>query len=152
MSSITLFVGGIMQGSKKEMAVHDQTYRDRIAAVVHRHHPEIEIVDPAKLHPNSVAYTRQRAIETFRDSLERAAAADALIAYLPEASMGTAIEIWRAHEAGKPVFVISPMSNNWMLWVTATRIFPDIDVFSTFVAGGHLERYLQQTSGSSRSV
>jgi hypothetical protein len=145
---ITLFVGGIMQGSKQEMAVHDQTYRDQIAAVVHRHHPDVEIIDPAKLHPNSVAYTRERAIATFRDSLERAAAADVLIAYLPEASMGTAIEIWRAHEAGKPVLIISPMSNNWMLWVTATRIFPDIDAFSTFVARGHLERYLQQIPGS----
>jgi hypothetical protein len=147
-SSITLFVGGIMQGSKQEMAVHDQTYRDRIAAIVRRHHPDIEIVDPAKLHPDSVAYARQRAVETFRDSLQRAAAADGLIAYLPEASMGTAIEIWHAHEAGKPVFVISPMLNNWMLWVTATRIFPDIDAFSTFVENGHLREHLQQGSCS----
>jgi hypothetical protein len=147
-SSITLFVGGIMQGSKREMAVHDQTYRDQIGAIVRRHHPEIEIVDPAKLHPGSIAYTRQRAVETFRDSLQRAAAADALIAYLPEASMGTALEIWHAHQAGKPVFVISPLLSNWMLWATATRIFPDIDAFSAFVAGGHLKRYLQQALGS----
>jgi hypothetical protein len=147
-SSITLFVGGIMQGSKREMAVHDQTYRDQIAAIVHRHHPDIEIVDPAKLHPDSVAYTRQRAVETFRDSLQRAAAADALIAYLPEASLGTALEIWHAHQAGKPVFVISTLLNNWMLWATATRLFPDIDAFSVFVAGGHLQRYLQQQLGT----
>jgi hypothetical protein len=145
-SSLSLFVGGIMQGSKQEMAVHDQTYRDRIAAIVRRHHPDVQIVDPAKLHPDSTAYSRQQAITTFCDSLQRAATADALIAYLPEASMGTAIEIWCAHEAGKPVFVISPMLNNWMLWVTATRIFPDIDAFSTYVASGHLKRYLQQES------
>jgi len=137
-----------MQGSKQEMVVHDQTYRDQIAAIVRRHHPDVEIVDPAKLHPDSTTYTRQRAVETFRDSLERAAAADALIAYLPEASMGTALEIWHAHEAGKPVFVISPLLSNWMLWATATRIFPAIDAFSAFVAGGHLNRYLQRTPGS----
>lgn len=142
MSSVTLFVGGIMQGSKQEMAVHDQTYRDQIAAIVRRHHPDVEMVDPAKLHPDSVAYPRQQAVETFLGALERAAAADALIAYLPEASMGTAIEIWHAHEAGKPVFVISPLLHNWMLWATATRIFPDIDAFSAFVAGGHLGPYL----------
>ena len=35
-----------MQGSKHEMAVHDQDYRDEIAAIVHRHHPQVEIVDP----------------------------------------------------------------------------------------------------------
>ena len=48
-----VFVGGIMQGSKREMAVHDQTYRDQIGAIVRRRHPDIEIVDPAKLHPDS---------------------------------------------------------------------------------------------------
>lgn len=137
-----------MQGSIREMAVHDQAYRDQIAAIVRRHHPDVEIVDPAKLHPGSTAYTRQRAIETFRDSLQRAAAADALIAYLPEASMGTALEIWHAHQAGKPVFVISPLLSNWMLWATATRVFPNIEAFSAFVAGGHLKRYLQQGLGS----
>jgi hypothetical protein len=142
MENVRLFVAGIMQGSKREMAVHGQDYRDEIAAVVRRHHPEIEIVDPAKIHPNSVDYTRERAVATFLDSLDRAAAADLLVAYLPEASMGTALEIWRAHQAGKPVFVISPMASNWMLWATATRIFPDIDAFAAFLASGHLVSYL----------
>jgi hypothetical protein len=139
-----LFIGGIMQGSKREMAVHDQDYRDRIAAIVHRHHPDIEIVDPLKLHPDSVGYTQERAVETFLAMLDRAASADMLVAYLPEASMGTALEIWRARQAGKPVFVISPMANNWMLWATATRIFPDIDAFSAFVADGSLVPYVDR--------
>ena len=109
-----VFIGGIMQGSIQRMAVHDQDYRERIAAIVHRYHPEVEIVDPARLYPNSVEYPRTQAVETFLDSLERAAEADVMVAYLPEASMGTALEIWHAHSAGKPVFVISPMANNWM--------------------------------------
>jgi hypothetical protein len=104
-----LFIGGIMQGSKREMAVHDQDYRRDLAAIVHRYHPAFEIVDPA-----------------------------ALIAYLPEASLGTAIEIWRAHDAGKPVLVISPMGSNWMLWATATHLFPDIPAFERFIAEGGL--------------
>ena len=137
-----LFIGGIMQGSIRQMAVHDQDYRERIAAIVHRTHPGVEIVDPAKLHPNSVAYPRTQAVETFLDSLDRAAAADVLIAYLPEASMGTALEIWHAYTAGRPVFVISPMANNWMLWATATRILADLDAFAAFVAAGGLDSYL----------
>ena len=140
---VTVFVGGIMQGSKQEMAVHDQSYRAQIAAVVRRHHPEAVIVDPAQLHPDSVRYGREQAVTTFLNSLDRAAAADVLIAYLPQASMGTALEIWRAHDAGKPVFVISPMANNWMLWATATRILNDLDAFSAFVASGGLAPYLQ---------
>jgi hypothetical protein len=125
------------------MAVHDQGYRDQIAAIVHRHHPEVEISDPAKLHPNSVEYTRERAVATFLESLDRAASAAVLVAYLPQASLGTALEIWHAHNAGKPVFVISPMANNWMLWATATQIFSDIDAFSRFVADGNLTPYLR---------
>ena len=141
-TKVTVFVGGIMQGSKQEMAVHDQTYRAQIAAVVRRHHPEVEIVDPAQLYPDSVNYDRERAVATFLTSLDRAAASDALVAYLPEASMGTALEIWRAYDAGKPVFVISPMAQNWMLWATATHIFADLDAFSAFVAAGGLVPHL----------
>jgi hypothetical protein len=139
---VRLFIGGIMQGSKREMAVHDQDYRARIAAIVRRHHPHVEIVDPAQLHPDSVTYGREQAVETFLDSLDHAAATDVLVAYLPAASMGTALEVWRAYEAGKPVFVISPMVNNWMLWATATRIFPDLETFSCYVAAGNLSPYL----------
>ena len=68
---MSLFIGGIMQGSIQRMAVHDQDYRERIAAIVHCHHPEVEIVDPAQLHPNSVDYPRTQAVESFLDSLDR---------------------------------------------------------------------------------
>jgi hypothetical protein len=137
-----IFIGGIMQGSKRAMGIHNQEYRDQIAAIVLGRHPEVEVVDPLKLHPGSVSYTRERAVGTFLSSLDHAAAADALVAYLPRASMGTALEIWRAYEAGKPVFVISPMHSNWMLWATATRVFPDLAGFAAFVAEGGLMPYL----------
>ena len=137
-----VFVGGIMQGSIPEMAIHGQNYRARIAELVRRHYPGVEIVDPFELHPNSVDYDRAQAVETFLAMLDEAAGADVLIAYLPEASLGTALEIWRAHEAGKPVLVISPMANNWMLWATATRILPDLTAFEAYVAEGGLKPYL----------
>lgn len=137
-----LFISGIMQGSIHEMSVHDQNYREQIATIVRRRYPDVEIVDPVQLHPNSVTYAREEAVVTFLDALERAAAADLLVAYLPEASLGTALEVWRAHEAGKPVVAISPMVNNWMLWATATHIIADLDQFSAFVAEGRLDPYL----------
>jgi hypothetical protein len=142
-----LFIGGIIQGSKREMAMHSQDYREEIAEVVRRYHPEVEVVDPVKLHPNSVDYDQKRAIRTFLQMLDRASAADVFVAYLPEASMGTALEIWRAYEAGKPIFVISPMVNNWMLWATATRFFPDTAAFAQFVADGSLGPYLSRPTG-----
>ena len=148
-----LFIAGIMQGSKREMAVHDQDYRGQIAAIVRRHHPEVEVTDPFELHPDSVNYTREQASRVFLDMLDRVATADALIAYLPEASLGTAVEVWQAYEAGKPVFVISPMANNWMLWVTATRILADIPSFAAFVADGGLALALHHPhAGGPRST
>ena len=142
MNSPRLFIGGIMQGSKSHMAIHDQDYRAAIADIVHRHHPEVEIVDPFTLHPDSVQYGRAKAVETFLDLIRHAASADLLVAYLPEASMGTALEIWEAQQAGKPVLAISPMANNWMLWATTTHILADIPAFEQFVAAGKLAPYL----------
>jgi hypothetical protein len=137
-----VFVGGIMQGSIREMAVHDQDYRDVIASIVQRYHPNVSIIDPRALHPDSVHYGREKAIDTFLAMLERASTADVVIAYLPEASLGTALEIWQAYQANKPVLVISPMVNNWMLWATATLILPDLPAFESFVAEGGLMPYL----------
>ena len=138
----TVFVGGIMQGSIREMAIHDQDYRDVIAGIVRRYHPGVDIVDPRALHPDSVHYGREEAIQTFLAMLDKAADADVLIAYLPEASLGTALEVWRAYEAGKPVLVISPLESNWMLWATATRVLPDLAAFEAYIAEGGLEPYL----------
>ena len=132
-----------MQGSIREMAIHEQDYRDEIAALVRRYHPQVEIVDPLKLHPDSVSYSREEAVATFLAMLDEAAAADVLIAYLPEASLGTAIEVWRAYAAGKPVYVISPMASNWMLWATSTRIFADLAAFEAYVADGNLAPFLE---------
>jgi hypothetical protein len=140
-----VFIGGIMQGSMQKMAIHGQDYRARIAGLVRQHYPGVEIVDPFQLHPNSVDYDRAQAKETFLAMLDEAAAADALIAYLPKASLGTAAEIWRAYTAGKPVYVLSPMVHNWMLWVTATRILKDWEAFEAFVAQGGLAPHLRQT-------
>jgi hypothetical protein len=142
-----VFVGGIMQGSIREMAVHDQDYRDVIAGLVRRYHPDVAIVDPRALHPDSVHYGREKAVRTFLAMLGRAAEADVLIAYLPEASLGTALEIWQAYQAGKPVLVISPMAHNWMLWATATRVLPDLDAFEIFLREGGLEPYLRGHGG-----
>lgn len=131
-----------MQGSMQEMAVCSQDYRTEIAGIAQRYHPEIEIVDPFRLHPNSVTYSKEQAVETFLGMLEVAAEADILVAYLPKASLGTAVEVWRAFDAGKPVIAISPMDKNWMLWATASHILPDIAAFEEFVAQGGLVPYL----------
>lgn len=144
MNNPRLFIGGVMQGSSRAMEVCDQGYRDQIAEIVCRHHPDTEIVDPFQVHPDGVTYDRERAVRTFLGLLDVAAGADVLIAYLPYASLGTAMEIWRACEAGKPVIAISPMNQNWALWATTQHIVPDLEAFEAFVAAGGLVPYLSR--------
>ena len=72
-----------------------------------------------------------------------AARADVLIAYLPEASMGTAVEMWEAHRAGKPVLTISPLAENWVVRFLSTRVFPSLVAFESFVAEGELEKLFE---------
>jgi hypothetical protein len=38
---------------------------------------------------------------------------DLLIAFVPEATMGTAIEMWEAARHGRVVVTISPLDLNW---------------------------------------
>jgi len=95
-----------MQGSLAEVDIHDQSYRVVIGAAIRARFAEAEIVDPMELHPDGgLNYGPEEARRTLLEMAEEAAQADVLIAYLPEASMGTAIEMWQAHRAGKPITV-----------------------------------------------
>ena len=59
---------------------------------------------------------------------------DVLIAYVPEASMGTAIEIWEAWKNGALVLAISPMDQNWAIRFLSHAIYPDLESFKRSVA------------------
>jgi hypothetical protein len=139
-----VFIGGIMQGSRFDRLIADQSYRRRIAEAVLAHHPQAEIVDPNELHPDGVEYDAETARTTLFDLLARAHAADVTVAYLPQASMGTALEMWQAHDAGNPVVTISPMAANWVVRFLSDAVLPDIPSFATWVAQGELAALLQR--------
>lgn len=61
--------------------------------------------------------------------MKKAGESDLLIAYLPSASMGTAIEIWNAFNSNKPVIVISPLNLNWVIRFCADKICESIEDF-----------------------
>jgi hypothetical protein len=82
--------------------------------------------------------------------VERAAASDVVIAFLPEASMGTAVEMWEAHKRGVIVLAVTPMHENWTVKFLSTRIFPGLDEFERFVASGELARMLAERAGARR--
>ncbi len=135
-----VFIGGIMQGSRRENTIDAQDYRAQISACLRTHVPRVEIVDPFELHPDSVAYEVEEARQTLIALAREAGRADAMVAFVPEASMGTALEIWEAYHSGHPVFTISPLAHNWVVKCLSTRVFQDLAEFSAFVAAGEFER------------
>ena len=107
------FLAGIMQGSLADAALHQQDYRARLAALVGRHFPEAELYDPLAAHGESLNYDADRGREVFFGHNRMCGEVDVLLAFVPEASMGTAIEMWEAHRNGRVVISISPLEHNW---------------------------------------
>lgn len=138
------FIAGIMQGSRADVGIHDQSYRVAIGEAIKARFAEAEIIDPIELHPDAgLNYGPEEAKRTLLELAEEAARADVLIAYLPEASMGTAVEMWQAYRAGKPILTISPLAENWVVRFLSTRVFPSLGAFESFVAEGELEKLLE---------
>ena len=133
-----------MQGSRTDVGIHDQSYRVAVRAAIRARFPEAEIIDPIELHPDSgLSYGPEEARRAMLELAAEAARADVLIAYLPEASMGTAVEMWQAYRAGRPILTISPLGENWVVKFLSTRVFPSLGAFESFVAEGELEKLLE---------
>jgi hypothetical protein len=136
---VKVFIAGIMQGSRLDAAVDDQSYRQRIAAALRQHVPGVEIIDPWEKFPDSPGYTDEQGKRVFLAMCEAAAQVDALVAFAPQASMGTAIEMWQAAYVGKvPVYCISPLTTNWVVRFLSDKVFPSLEAFEAFVAQGGL--------------
>mgnify|MGYP006301216727 CR=1 FL=1 len=133
-----VFIAGVMQGSRFDDRVSDQEYRQIITCVLQQHVQDLEIIDPWALHPDSESYDTVQARDTFLRMNALAGQVDILVAYAPEATMGTAIEIWEAYRNGAQVFTISPMRDNWVVKLLSSQVFPSLDAFVAFVADGGL--------------
>jgi len=128
-----IFFGGIIQGSKQGQDTHSQNYRDRVKSILSRRHPDIEIFDPVENHQDSVDYTDERAYATFFGHLNIIDSCDLMIAYLPQASMGTAIEMNRAYSRNIPILSISPMTTNWVIRLLTENNFETVEAFEKFI-------------------
>jgi hypothetical protein len=133
-----VFIAGVMQGSRTDDKVSDQRYRETVARILRENLGDVEIIDPWMLHPNSESYGVERARDTFLKMSALAAQADAVVAYLPEASMGTAVEMWQAYTGGVKVYCVSPMTQNWVVKLLSTEVFPHLEAFESFVRSGGL--------------
>ena len=142
----TIFLAGIIQGSQAGDGIETQDYRGALRdAVGHPSaFPGAAIVDPVAGHPTSVTYTDQQAHDCFFEFVQRAARADIVVAYLPHASMGTAIEMHEARRHGRFIVAVTPMAHNWVVRLTASWVLPDLAALKAACADGEFrERYFR---------
>ena len=136
---LLFFIAGIMQGSFHEMTLHDQSYRAELARRLGECFPDCRVYDPLAHHANSVDYDDTQGRETFLMHNRMCGnEVDVLIAFLPEASMGTAIEMWEAWKNKAVVITISPMRLNWAIRFLSHAIYPDLPAFFAALESGEI--------------
>ena len=161
MNDLTFFVAGTMQGRLRGGAIVDQRYRETIAATIRDAFPSASIICPYEamvglfaerrdallvdLHevsrvPVALAAEYPRGIADvvtfFDDMTRRASAADVVVAYLAsdEPSMGTAVEMWSAHAAGRTVVAITNLRDSLAVLATSDFIVPGLEAFARLLA------------------
>lgn len=147
-----VFIGGIMQGQRQDDQIDSQTYRVQITKAFQKHAPEIGIIDPWALNPNSVDYDADTARHTFITMTRKVQESDLMIAYLPRMSMGTAMEMWEAYNAGIYIVAITPYIHHWAIRFTANEILPDLETLLTEIENGRLPQIVRQQNSVDQPV
>ena len=151
------FLSGVMQGAKADgdgvAGTINQDYRANIKEAILSADAAATIIEPwdivgslcEQLYPAGTAQS-----DMFRDDahvrkafgtvVDAAAAADVIVSYLPEASMGSAVELHAARAAGRRVLAIAPgsMAGNWVVRSYADHVFETIDQLGSWLAA-HIE-------------
>lgn len=138
------FIAGIMQGSHLGEVLHHQGYRAQLKQLLSEHFPGADIYDPLADHQNSLEYDDQQGREVFLRHNAMCSEVDVVIAFVPEASMGTAIEMWEAYRHGQMVLTISPLAHNWVVRFCSHQVFTDLDAFMAALQQGELRQRISQ--------
>ena len=139
-----IFLAGIMQGSHLGAVLHNQNYREHLKKLLAQHLPQAEVYDPLSDHADSLDYDDDQGRAVFMKHNHMCSEVDVLIAVVPEASMGTAIEMWQAHLAKRVVISISPLSHNWAIRFLSDIIYEDFEPFESELASGKLAQRVKQ--------
>jgi hypothetical protein len=142
------FLAGIMQGSHLAATIHNQDYRARVKRLIETYIPGAKIYDPLSDHSNSLDYDDQLGHSVFMHHNRLCGEVDVLLAIVPEASMGTAIEMWEAHRNGRAVISVSPMKHNWTIKFLSHEVYADIDQLEAALQSGALAARLQEIRGN----
>ncbi len=138
-----VFLAGIMQGSLTELAIVPQDWRAAIREVFQRRCPAAEVYCHYEANPHSVEYDLPEIIETLEAGNRLAAESDVVVCWLPEASMGTAVEMLCAARGGAVVLTVTPMAANWVVRAYSDAILADMDALEKFLEGEALEKLIE---------
>jgi hypothetical protein len=138
------FLAGIMQGSHQAAVLHDQLYRARIKQLLETHLPGAEVYDPLADHSNSLSYDDEQGREVFFHHNRLCREVDVVLAFVPEASMGTAVEMWEAYQNGRAVIAVSPMKHNWAVKFLSHEIYADVAELEAALTSGRLAERLRE--------
>jgi hypothetical protein len=147
-----IFLAGIMQGSHLGAVLHAQDYRARIKELLARHLAGVEIYDPLADHADSLEYDDARGREVFFKHNRMCGEVDVVLAFVPEASMGTAIEMWEAHRHGRCVVSVSPLVHNWAIRFLSDVRYRDEAELESALANGDFIRAVTAASGTACSM
>jgi hypothetical protein len=144
------FLAGIMQGSHAQKRVHDQDYRTHIARLVMAHFPQAELYDPRGKHAGSLGYDDTTGRSVFFHHNRMCREIDVLLAFVPEASMGTAIEMWEAYQHGAAVITISPLRHNWAVKFLSHAIYADMAEFEAALERGEVAQRVNEIKAAAQ--
>lgn len=127
--------------------LHDQGYRHRFKSLLAKHLPDAKVYDPLAAHADSLNYDESRGREVFFAHNRMCREVDVLLAFVPEASMGTAVEMWEAYQHGAVVVTISPLAHNWAVRFLSHLVYSDVASFEADLCSGRLARAIEKMRG-----
>jgi hypothetical protein len=137
------FLAGIMQGSHTAAKCHGQEYRAHLTQLIERHFHDAEVYDPHVKHATSLAYDHETGRDVFFRHNRMCREVDVLVAFVPEASMGTAIEMWEAYRHGAAVITISPLHRNWAVKFLSHALYADMPAFEAALQSGEVAKQIE---------
>ena len=147
-----IFISGVMQGQRLDNQIGSQSYRTRITEALQTHLPSAEVLDPWAMNPNSVDYDDEQARNTFHDLVHLAGTADLLLAYIPHMSMGSAMEMWEANQAGVYTITVTPHKHHWAIKYTSDEVLPDLEALLAMIENGRFQSELPALIKKRRAV
>lgn len=156
------FLSGVMQGKSASgdgvEGTVNQDYRAEMKAAILAADATARVVEPwdlvaekvKKIYPEGTQQSEMfkhdiHVRQCFQVCVDAAASSDVVISYLPEASMGSAVELSAAFAKGKTIVVIAPgsMAGNWVVRSYANVVLASLEELAAWLMWTLQRRHLR---------